>query len=278
MAELALASTTVAGALALGRDRLATAGCESPRLDAELLLAHALGHDSRARLLLEADAVPDADRLARYERLLARREAREPVAYILGHKWFHRISLEVDARVLVPRPETELLVEMALSLPAGARVADVGTGSGAVALALKRERDDLSVTGIDLSEDALALARANRDRLGLEVEFVRADLLDERAYDAVLANLPYVPQGARLAPEIERYEPAEALYGGPDGLGELRRLATRLGARPSIRFAALEVGLGQAGAVAELLRAAGFGHVETHRDLAGHERVVAARR
>ncbi len=278
MAELALAPVTVAAALARGRDRLATAGCESPRLDAELLLAHALEHGSRARLVLDAETALEADRAARYEQLLARREAREPVAYILSRKWFRGICLQVDTRVLVPRPETELLVEVALSLPAGVRVADVGTGSGAVALALARERGDLRITGIDASEGALAVAHANGQRLGLKVDFVRADLLDDGAYDAVVANLPYVPRGAALAPEIEMFEPAEALYGGADGLSTVGRLAARLGARGDVRCATLEVGLGQAGAVAELLRGAGFSELEVHRDLAGHERVVVGRR
>jgi len=278
LGELTLAPMSVGVALTRGRDRLAAAGCESPRLDAELLLAHALGHDSRARLVLDSDTAPEADRLSRYEQLLERREAREPVAYILGRKWFREICLQVDARALVPRPETELLVEVALSLPAGARVADVGTGSGAVALALARERGDLRVTGIDVSEDALAVARANRERLGLEVEFVRADLLDDGAYDAVVANLPYVPRGAPLDPEIELFEPAEALYAGAEGLRVVERLAARLEAREDVRFAALEVVLGQAGDVMELLRGAGFGGLETHRDLAGHERVGVGRR
>ncbi len=278
MAELALAPATVATSLARGRERLAAAGCESPRLDAELLLAHALGHDSRARLVRDADAALGADRLRAYEQLLARREAREPVAYILARKWFRGVCLQVDTRVLVPRPETELLVEVALSLPLGARVADVGTGSGAIALALAREREDLRVTGIDVSDDALAVALANRDRLGLEVRFVRADLLDDGVYDAVVANLPYVPRSAALAPEIELYEPPEALHAGAQGLSAIQRLAARLGAREEVRFAALEVGLGQAGGVAELLRGAGFQQTETHRDLAGHERVVVGRR
>jgi release factor glutamine methyltransferase len=278
LAELALARATVAASLARGRERLAAAGCESPRLDAELLLAHALGHDSRARLVLDADKALEADQLRSYEQLLTRREEREPVAYILGHKWFRRICLQVDPRVLVPRPETELLVEAGLSLPVGARVADIGTGSGAVALALAHERADLRVTGIDISEDALAVALANRERLGLDVRFVRADLLGDGAYDAVLANLPYVPRSAALAPEIEMYEPLGALYAGADGLSAIRRLAGRLRAREDVRFAALELGPGQAGAVAELLRGAGFSGVEAHRDLAGFERVVVGRR
>ena len=277
MPELAVTSPTIAEAIALGRERLAVAGGETPRLDAELLLARALGHDARARLVLDANEEL-AENLADYERLLVRRERREPVAYILGHKWFGGICLDVDARVLIPRPETELLVEVALSLPAGARVADVGTGSGAVALALKLERPDLLVTGVESSEQALEVARRNRHRLGAEVDFVRADLLDGHEYDAVVANLPYVAAEAQLPPEIALFEPPEALYAGGDGLDTLRRLTARLGACPTVRFVALEVGLGQAQTVSALLRDAAFTAIETRRDLAGHERVVVGRR
>lgn len=241
--------------------RLRSAGCDTPRLDSELLLAHILGVD-RARLLIDDVPTPDA-----FETLLARRAAREPVAYIVGYKDFRRIRLAVDRRVLIPRPETELLVEAALTLPAGARVADVGTGSGAVALALKDERPDLEITGIDISEDALAVARGNAERLGLGVRFVCADLLDGNRYDAVLANLPYVPSGDELAPEISLYEPPGALFAGPDGLDLIRRLL-ELDLPP---FVAVEVGLDQAATVAELLGPP----TEILRDLAGHERVVA---
>jgi release factor glutamine methyltransferase len=245
--------------------RLQSAGCETPRLDAELLLAHALGVD-RARLYVEHLPEPPG-----FDALLARRAAREPVAYILGYKDFRRIRVAVDRRVLIPRPETELLVEVALSLPEGARVADVGTGSGAVALALKDERPDLEVTGLDLSEDALDVARANAGRLGLDVRFVRADLLDDGDYDAVLGNLPYVPSGVELAPEIADYEPAGALFAGLDGLDLIRRLIERADGVP---FVALEIGFGQEAAVADLLG----GHTEILRDIAGHDRVVLARR
>jgi release factor glutamine methyltransferase len=264
----ALASPSVAQALAAASERLVRAGCDTPRLDAELLLAFALGVD-RAWLLTHSRAeLPDEN----YERLVARREAREPIAYIVGHKAFRRISLAVDRRVLIPRPETELLVEVGLGLPAGARVADVGTGSGAVALALKDERPDLYVTGLDSSAEALQVARANAGQLGLEVRFALADLLDGSGYDAVLANLPYVPAGVALAPEIARYEPPEALFAGEDGLDVIRRLVGRLGHTPLV---ALEVGLGQAADVMDLLGR--FGHTETRRDLSGHERVVIAR-
>lgn len=278
MPELLLAPRTVREAIAVGSERLSAAGCETPRLDAELLLAHALGHGSRAQLVLDAETGLDGAQVAHYERLLARRERREPVAYILGYKWFRGISLRVDPRALIPRPETELLVEVSLALRSGARVADVGTGGGAVALALKMERPDLAVTGIDTSEDALAVARENRDRLGVDVELVRADLLDRDRYDAVVANLPYVARGDRLPPEIELFEPPDAVYAGVDGLRVVRRLAARLGTCAGVRFSALEIGSGQAQVATELLRGAAFNAIETHRDLAGHERVVAARR
>ncbi len=254
---------------------LAAAGVDSPRLDAELLLADALGID-RARLVLDAGAPLTADGAARFEALVARRSAREPVAYILGRKPFRSIELAVDPRVLIPRPETELLVEVALSLAPGSRVADVGTGSGAVALALAAERPDLELVGIDVSAEAVAVARSNGARLGLDVEWVVGDLLGSgRRYDAVLANLPYVVDGAALAPEIELYEPAGALFAGDDGLDLIRRLVGQLG---GVSFVALEIGFDQAAAVTALLRAAGFEPVLTERDLAGHERVAVGRR
>jgi release factor glutamine methyltransferase len=263
--------------LARGTSLLIEAGVESPRLDAELLLGAVLGV-SRAELVIDAGDGVTADAVARYDALLTRRAQREPVAYVLGTKPFRRLTLEVDSRVLIPRPETELLVEVGLTLPGGARVADVGTGSGAVALALADERPDLAVTGIDVSLDALAVARANAARLGLDVRFVHADLLDGARYDAVLANLPYVSAGAPLAPEIALYEPPDALFAGSDGLDAIRRLLVLLSGRAEVSLVALEVGFDQADAVAALVAAAGFGSVSRERDLAGHERVVAGRR
>ena len=201
---------------------------------------------------------------------------REPVAYITGVKGFRHLDLHVDRRVLIPRPETETLVEAALGLAQSARVVDVGTGSGAVALALKDERPDLAVTATDVSEDALAVARANAARLGLDVRFVRGDLLDGAgALDAVVSNPPYVEDGAELAPEIARHEPAQALYAGLDGLAVVRRLVAQAGEREAA-FLAVEVGAGQALAVEELALAAGFRRTERRADLAGIERVVAA--
>ena len=257
---------------------LRAAGVDTPRLDAELLLAHALGVD-RAALVVDRERPVDGAAARAFQAAVRRRAVgREPVAYITGVKGFRRLELRVDARVLIPRPETETLVEAALGLPAGWRVADVGTGSGAVALALKDERPDLEVVGTDASAGALAVARANAARLGLDVAFVRGDLLDGSGdVDAVVSNPPYVADGEPLAPEIARHEPAVALYAGADGLSVIRRLAARAAASPA-RFLALEVGLGQAAEVADVVCAAGFGAIEVRRDLAGIERVVVGRR
>jgi release factor glutamine methyltransferase len=213
---------------------------------------------------------------ARFGAFLARREAREPVAYILERRAFRRLELAVDQRVLIPRPETELLVEVGLSLASGARVLDLGTGSGAVALALKDERPDLVVRGVDLSADAVDVARANAAALGLDVEFVCGDLLDGMAVagdDAVLANLPYVAEGAELPPEIARYEPPGALFAGADGLDVVRRLVAAV-TGPSVALLALEIGPEQAVFVQQLLWDAGFAEVAVRHDLAGLERVV----
>ena len=265
---------SVADALSRATARLSDAGCDTPRLDAEILLAEALGV-GRERLVLDARETVEEDVLRRFDELVARREAREPVAYILGRKEFRRITLSVDRRVLIPRPETELLVEVGLSLPARARVVDVGTGSGAVALALKHERPDLSVVGTDASAGALEVARGNAARLGLDVELLEADLLVgvPGQFDAVLANLPYVAEGVGLEPEISSYEPPDALFGGPDGLDPIRRLMTMLDAVPLV---ALEVGLAEAACT--LLERAGFRSTEVLRDRADRDRVVVGRR
>lgn len=271
----ATSGLTVRGALAQATETLLEAGCDTPRLDAELLLGEALGV-GRDRLILDAEYAVSEGALERWRGLVARRAAREPVAYILGRKDFRRITLAVSPWVLIPRPETELLVEVGWSLPHGARVVDVGTGSGAVALALKDERPDLEVWGTDWRRP-LFVARTNAKSLGLEVQFRQADLLDAMIgpFDAVLANLPYVADGTQLPPEIALYEPPSALFGGADGLDLVRRLIPQLG---DASLVALEVGFDQAMPVAELLRAAGWDRLEVLRDLAGHERVVVGRR
>lgn len=263
----------IAGATA----SLQEVGCDSPRLDAELLLAHVLGVD-RSQLVIRGSEEAGPDDRTRYLALLSRRASREPIAYILGRKGFRHLTFAVDPRVLIPRPETELLVEVGLTLPEGSRVADIGTGSGAVALALKQERPDLDLVGVDVSSGALSVARMNGQRLGLTVEWREADLLETISADAVLANLPYVADDELLPPEVAAYEPRLALLGGPDGLDVVRRLIEQAGRQPQLKLVALEVGHTQAGSTATLLEQAGFEHVERLRDLAGHERVVLGRR
>ncbi|HYH91219.1 MAG TPA: peptide chain release factor N(5)-glutamine methyltransferase [Solirubrobacteraceae bacterium] len=273
MARRLLGRTNVRDALDSAGIALGAAGCDSPRLDAELLLAHVLGV-GRAGLIAAPERELEPDEARAFMDLAARRRGREPVAYILGSKGFRTIELAVDVRVLVPRPETEHVVEAALSLPEGARVADVGTGSGAIALALKSERPDLSVVATDSSAAALEVARGNAARLGLEVEFLHGDLLGPVTgkLDAVVSNPPYVATGDQLPPDIALHEPREALLAGPDGLDVIRRLIV---AAAGVPFLALEVGAGQAPAVAELMNA--WPRVEAVRDLAGHERVVVGR-
>jgi release factor glutamine methyltransferase len=266
-----VAAMPVRDALGAAVDALAAAGCETPRLDAELLIADALGIDRGILIADAARAVPPAAARTVGERI-RRRVAREPVAYILGRRGFRRIELAVDPRVLIPRPETELLVEVALELPPAAAVHEVGTGSGAVALALLDERPDLRVTASDVSPDAVAVARANAERLGLPLEPAVADGIPAgTAADLVVANLPYVrdDEWPALAPEITRYEPRVALTSGADGLDAIRAL---IGEAPAGTRLALEHGSQQGEAVRALLADA-----ETRRDLAGHERVTIGR-
>lgn len=266
---------------------IAAAGCQTPRLDAEILLADVLGV-SRERLLTDRELTVEGAAVRAFQDAIRRRALeREPVAYIVGRRGFRYVELKVDRRALIPRPETELLVEVALGLPEGASVLDVGTGSGAIALALKHERPDLRVGASDVSADALALARENGERLGLDVAWMEADMLAGVAdeLDAVVCNPPYVAESERsaLAPEIVRHEPAGALFAGADGLAAIRALLApsdprSLTPRRRVDLLALEVGAGQAPAVCELVAAAGFERVRRERDLAGIERVVVGER
>jgi release factor glutamine methyltransferase len=271
-----LARTAVRDAIDSALIALTASGVDTPRLDAEVLLADAMGVD---RAIVVADPGRELEPTAAraFQDAVRRRVQREPVAYILGRRGFRHLDLEVDARVLVPRPETEHLVEAALSLPHGAHVVDVGTGSGAVALALKQERPDLRLTATDVSPDALAVAQANGDRLGLEVQWREGDLLaGVTAADAVVSNPPYVQTGARVDREVG-FEPRVAVWAGENGLELYERLAPAAAA-VGARFAAFEVGEGQAPAVGELLRAAGFTEIDVVEDLAGIQRVVVGRR
>jgi release factor glutamine methyltransferase len=261
---------TARDALEAAMDALEAAGCMSPRLDAELLIADALGV-RREKLFLDPDMeIPPAAARVIAEHV-RRRNEREPVDYILGKKGFRNIELKVDSRALVPRPESELLVEAALDLPEGARVHDVGTGTGAIALALLDERPDLRVTASEVSSEAAELARENAELLGLPLEVEIADGLPPGDYDLVIANLPYVRDDRWdvLMPEINRYEPRVALTGGADGLDHIRELVD---ATPSGTLVALEHADDQAEAVRELLYDA-----VSYPDLANWDRITVGR-
>jgi len=283
---------TVRDALEAAVDAFEAAGCDTARLDAEVLLAAATGWD-RARLTAEPDARLPVGASREFGEMVRRRGRREPVAYILGRKGFRRLEVLVDHRVLIPRPETELLVEQALQLAEdgdpGLRVLDVGTGSGAIALAIADELDDARVSAIDTSFDAVRVAQANSERLGLtdRVEVVlrgpsslKGAGPDGRPFDLLVANLPYVSEEdwEDLAPEIREYEPREALVAGPIGLEAIEALTEELlGLAPRPPVVALEIGADQADEVSRLVKAADYPEVEVHSDLAGHDRVVVGR-
>jgi release factor glutamine methyltransferase len=274
-------AASVKDALTAATDALAAASVETPRFDAEVLLAEASACD-RAALASRPDEGVEPAVARCFGEMVRRRVGREPVAYILGRKGFRRLELAVDRRALIPRPETELLVEIALELQPETAL-DVGTGSGAVALAIADELPECQVTGTDTSRAALELAHENSERLGIDgrVSFERGTVPDGRRFDLVLANLPYVREDewTGLAPEITRYEPRGALVAGTDGLEAIAATvpAALAAMRPGASLA-LEVGAGQAGAVAELLVDLGLRQVEGRQDLAGIPRVVLARR
>jgi len=268
---------------------LAALGVSSPRLDAELLLSHALGCD-RVRLYMDMPRPLEPEELAAVKALVVRRRKREPVAYILGRREFYRRWFEVTQDVLIPRPETELLVDRALeALPAGeGRALDLCTGSGAIAISLALERPELQVDATDLSEAALAVARRNAEQLGASerVQFFAGDLFEalrgrDARYALIAANPPYVGEAEwpSLAPELA-HEPRMALLAGQDGLDVLKRLCAEVAdyLAPS-GVALFELGVGQADSVRALLAAdVRLEDVQAHKDLAGIERIVQARK
>jgi release factor glutamine methyltransferase len=273
---------TVLKVLRWTQGRFAERGLQTPRLDAEVLLAHALRRD-RVALYTHHDQPLGKEELAACRELIRRRLGGEPVAYLVGRKEFWSLPLRVDERVLVPRPETELLVEVVLAAIAGRsapRIADIGTGSGAIALAVAHERPDARVYAVDRSAGALAVARENAATLHAEIELLEGDLVAPLAahapFAAIASNPPYVADGDYDSLPVEvRREPREALCAGADGLAVIRRLVAE--APPLLEpggTLALEVGMGQAPAVAEQMRAAGLEGVAVRRDLAGIERVV----
>ena len=262
---------TAAEALLAAEARLAAAGVDTPRVDAELLLAHVLGTSRSAVRSQRNGAVPQE-----FESLLERRVQREPLAYVLGEWGFRRLILKTDRRALIPRPETEIVVERCLALLDGEReprVVDLGTGTGAIALAIADEHPTARVTAVDVSPDALELARENAARLGLRVEIRPGTLADAaEGWDLVVSNPPYVApdEWDSLQPEIRDWEPRVALVG--EGLHE------EIAARARTRRLVLEVGDGQAQGVAAALESTGYRDVRITRDLTGTERVVEGRR
>jgi release factor glutamine methyltransferase len=276
---------TLGEVLRLSTAHLERHGSPTARLDAELLLGHALGL-GRVELYTGFERPLGEDELAECRELIARRAKREPVAYILGRWGFRGLDLDVDRRVLVPRPETELLVDRCLALldgVAGPAVLDVGTGSGAIALALASELPEARVAGCDVSGDALDVARANGERLGVEVEWVASDMLagvEGRRFHLVVSNPPYVAAGEieALEPEVRDWEPRGATVAGETGLETIERLVAQAPAALEPGGAlVLEVGAGQAAAVAELLEGAGLAGVGRDPDHAGIERIVWGR-
>jgi release factor glutamine methyltransferase len=276
----------------VARERLTRAGIppDQAAIDAEVLARAAAGWD-RAAYLARRDEPADAAIASRLESYIRRREAREPVAYILGTREFWGLDFLVTPAVLIPRPETEFIVEAALARLADRarawRIADVGTGSGCLAVALAVEQPHARITATDISADALAVARANAERhdVGNRIDLVRTSLLDAVAgpFDLIVANPPYVPRahGPTLSPDVRDHEPDAGLYGGgEDGLDEIRALV----AQASTRLAPggwlqMEFGFGQGDAVrAAVETAGGLDLVEILRDLQGHERTLVARR
>ena len=266
-------ASTVGGALEKATAAIEAAGCEHPAADAEALVAHTLGVDSGA---LDAGAELSAEQAAEIEARAARRAEHEPLAYILGHEPFQGIDVAVDSRVLIPRRETGLLVEVAAELPEGARVHEIGTGSGAVALALLNKRPDLRVTASDLSPEAAEVARENAERLGIDLEVTVEEGLPEedvdQKIDLVLANLPYVTDATIFdrSPEIQR-EPRIAVTGdcGEDGLGVIRGVLAEI---PSGWRVAFEHDTHHGPTMREILEDA-----STLTDFLGGERVTVGR-
>ena len=282
-------TVTVAELLAEGTDRFSAAGLDCARQDALRLLGATLGADGLS-LYLDPRRSVDAEATARFRGWVDRRATHEPLQHIVGFEEFRGLRIAVTPDVLIPRPETEGLVERALELLAdrpGALVADIGTGSGAIACALAAARPDLEVLAVDQSLGALAVASDNVRGLGLgsRVRLLAGDLLDPLAslsgsLDMIVANPPYIPSEVipTLPAEVERFEPHLALDGGPDGMRVLRRIISQAGRclRPGA-WLVMEIGEEQAGALASLMAAEGFSRIGARRDLRGVERYIEGR-
>lgn len=276
---------TIGALVKWATDDFRARGIENPRLDAELLVAHAL-HVDRMRVILDAARPLEGEELHKLRELVKRRRAHEPVAYLRGEREFYGLRFRVDGRVLIPRPDTETLVDVALArtrhCSMSMRMVDLCTGSGCVAVAIARQRPTACVFATDVSPGAIEVARDNAQRLGaynvaLRVGDLFAPVADRR-FDVVTANPPYIASGEipTLQSDIKDFEPRVALDGGADGLDVVRRIVAEAPARlvPG-GVLALEIGAGQADATAELLRAHGFVDVRADRDIARIERVVS---
>lgn len=269
--------------------RLERVGIESPRLEATVLAAHAFGWTRSEVLVRLLDPMPSGSNL---EALLERRLRREPLAYLVGHREFYGRTFQVGPGVLIPRQETEVLVEVALEVaPQGSRIADLGTGSGCIGITLALERPDLQITLIDLSPNALSIARRNAEQLGARVEVIGGDGIDllrspqtppsvggwrhigECGFDLVVTNPPYVALGDHLPPEVAEHEPTLALFAGEDGMAFYRRLAAS-----SAQWILTEIGDGQSAAVAGVFGGHGWRFLSARNDLSGTPRVLEFRR
>ena len=277
---------TVGRVVTWATDDFKTRGIDTPRLDAELLLGQAIGIE-RLRILIEPERPLSADELARYRDLIKRRRAREPLAYLRGDREFYGRSFLVTKDVLIPRPDTETLVEVALSRTkaryAYGRALDLCTGSGCVSITFAKERPLWRVTATDLSEAALAVARKNAERLGIVWNFrmMQGDLfapLGDERFELITANPPYIPDAEveTLAPEVRVFEPRMALAGGEDGLDLVRRIVNDAPAHlVAGGVLAMEIMAGTGDAVMALVHAGGFSDVTLARDYAGRDRVVS---
>lgn len=278
---------TIDGLLAWGEERLQlSSNAPSPAKDAEWLLRHVLGRD-KAWLLTHGDESVEEGKAQEYALLIKRREKNEPMQYIVGETEFFGLPFRVTPEVLIPRPETEHLVEKVVELAAGfsaPRIIDIGTGSGAIAIAIAKQLPQAQVTATELSEGAIAVAQENAARNGVSVRFLLGDLLapvSEVKFEIIASNPPYVPseEKALLAVEVRDHEPEMALYGGADGLGIYRRLIPAAYSQLADGgWLLLEMGFGQAERVKDLMEQAGFQEIEIVTDLQGIERILCGRK
>lgn len=271
-----------------GRDSLKKSGIANPEIESSLLLSRTLGIN-KTDIYTRPEMQVDDDEVEAFHGLLERRLKREPVAYILGEKEFYSRSFMVNPCVLIPRPETETLVEEALRIignTSSPYIADIGTGSGCIAVTIGCESENAEIFAIDISFDALTAARANAERQGVfsRISFIRADFLNcfkKESLDMVLSNPPYISAAdfSGLEPEVKDFEPRLSLFGGEDGLSCIKKIVPQAaGVLKKNGWCIIEVGIGQSEKVAGIFESAAFGNVSVIKDLSGIERVVKGKR